>query len=523
MHRLYLPILVVTALSLYGVTLTHGFVWDDHIYIVGNDVYRTFDLQRIFFSLANGVEYSPVTDLSLALDHLVWGNNPAGYHLTNLVLFVATIVLQYLFTQELPFTGENIERRRTMAFLTALLFAVHPLPSEMVNFISCRNGLLSSVAFFGGGLLFARFLGEESFSQRLLAAVAACYLAALLSKASSIVFPLVLLLLAWYIPSKRTVRQKLMILLPFFVMSGLFFLSFREIAARGQIIHELKTLPLSGTIAVALQIPIFYLKKLIVPTGLSAEYANDKFYEQLVSPEVIVSLVVLSALAAIAVVLHRKFPLAGFALLWFVINLLPFLNLFATNPIVADRYAFRLTFAAALLCASLFSVFAKHYQKTALITVVALVSVLSGTTFARNLDWHSDITLWQANIRTEPTNHKGYENLIAEAIVGGDIPTAKQILAERRSKFHSAAYDYLEGIIYLQSHDLTAALNAFEAAVRQDKDHIRSLLNIGHIYRERGNYRLAKEYYHRTLDAQVADGWGCRESAQKGLKLIDGY
>lgn len=522
MLRLCLPILVVTALSLYGITLTHGFVWDDHIYIVGNDIYRTFDLQRIFFSLANGVEYSPVTDLSLALDHLIWGDNPTGYHLTNLVLFVSTITLIYLFTLELPFAGEEIGQRRITAFLASLLFAVHPLPSEMVNFISCRNGLLSSVAFFGGGLLFARFLGKESFSLRLLAAVAICYVAALLSKASSIVFPLVLLLLAVYIPSRRALRQQIAVLLPFFVVAGLFFLFFREIAAKGQIIHELKTLPLSGTIAVALQIPLFYLKKLIVPTGLSAEYANDKFIEQLVSPEVIGSLAVLSALAVIALVLRRKFPLAGFALLWFSVNLLPFLNLFATNPVVADRYAFVPTFAAALLCASLLSLLVQRYPKPAVTITVALVSILGSATFARNQDWHSDVTLWQANIRTEPTNHKGYENLIAEAIVAGDMSTAKQILAERRSKFQSAAYDYLEGVMYLQNHDLTAALNAFEASVRRDKDHIRSLVNIGHIYRELGNYRMAKQYYQRTLDAQTADGWGCRESARKGLASIDG-
>lgn len=517
-RKLYQPLLVAVVLILYCVTLKHGFVWDDHTFTEGNRVYRDFDLERIFFSPGNGVEYLPLRDLTYALDFRLWGNNPLGFHLTNLVLFSLNVLLIFRFSSQLPFSGEDAETRSNAAFLTALLFAVHPLNSEAVNFVTCRNVLLSGAAFFGAAVLFIRYLTSEEKPSpyRVYLALPLCFLAALLSKATTIVLPLALLLLAFSIPSKRTVRQTACALAPLFLMAGLFFEVYRAVATKSGIIDSQVAVPVSARMATALQIPFFYLKKLLVPIGYSAEYTADNFSENLISSGATMALAGMVLLGIAAIRLRRR-PVVPFAFLWYAVTLLPVSNLFATYPIVADRYAFLPGFGFALLLASLLAAFLRSHPRPATASAAVLTLLLGAITFARTLDWRSDVSLWQANIRTEPSNAKAYQNLAAEAIIAGELPRARQILAEGRLAAPSPMYDYLEGRIQYQRHDLNTALRYFETVLQQDDQHIRSLLAIGTIYQELGDLDRAEAYYLRTLRASAADSWGCRDQARARL------
>src|SRR5512138_3095470 len=92
-------ILFLLVCAVFGNSLLNGFVWDDYFYMVNNRVYVDFDLARIWLSLANGVEYLPVRDMSYALDYAIWGNNPLGFHLANVVLYGITTVIFYRFVQ----------------------------------------------------------------------------------------------------------------------------------------------------------------------------------------------------------------------------------------------------------------------------------------------------------------------------------------------------------------------------------------------------------------------------------------
>jgi tetratricopeptide (TPR) repeat protein len=287
-----------------------------------------------------------------------------------------------------------------------------------------------------------------------------------------------------------------------------------------RIIDSQLNFPLSDKIAISMQIPFFYADKFLLPTGYSAEYAADRFSQVLASAEVVLSFFGIISLATIAILLRRKIPVFLFAFLWYGITLLPVSNIFGTNPVVADRYAYLPAFAFMFLAAFALTWLGKKYPAYSMAAVTLLVIGLGSITFTRSLDWRSDLTLWQANIKTEPGNAKGYQNLIAEAIISGDLPKAQQIVAEGRLKAPSPSYDYLEGKIYYLRNDPARALRAFEEAVRQDSEHIRSLLNIGNIYQEMGNYDKAGEYYRRTLAARAPDGWGCRDEARKNLTFI---
>src|SRR6266568_3562313 len=223
LHLLFL-FAVITAV--FASSVQNDFVWDDKVFLVGNRVYRDFDLGRIFFSLANGLEYLPVRDISFALDFFIWGAKPFGFHLTNLILFFVNTIAIYFFTAEVvlllkhehePDTDHGIF---TVPFLTALFFAVHPINNEAVYFITCRNVLLSALFFFLSLCLYVKFLrGAASGRWVYYCGALCCYLLSIFSKATSIILPLILLVLI-LVSRQRNIRQRLLETVPFFFVSA---------------------------------------------------------------------------------------------------------------------------------------------------------------------------------------------------------------------------------------------------------------------------------------------------------------
>ncbi|HEY6007744.1 MAG TPA: hypothetical protein VIU40_05425, partial [Geobacteraceae bacterium] len=146
-HLLFL--LLVAAV--YGNTLANGFVWDDYPLILASDTYRSIDLVRFFTTAANGLEYLPLRDLSLALDYALWGTDPRGFHLTNLLLYLLNVSAVYWLTATAgAFLAPGIDtgRQRFVALGCALLFLLHPLHSQAVSFVTSRNTLLSGLFTF---------------------------------------------------------------------------------------------------------------------------------------------------------------------------------------------------------------------------------------------------------------------------------------------------------------------------------------------------------------------------------------
>jgi hypothetical protein len=133
--------------------LRAGFVdWDDVTLLVRNTAYRGFGpaaLRWMFTSDLLG-HYAPLTWLSFALDHAIWGLAPFGFHLTNLVLHadnaaLAAVVARRLLEAALVLSAPA---RAVGALVAALLFALHPLRVEAVAWITERRGLLSTLLVF---------------------------------------------------------------------------------------------------------------------------------------------------------------------------------------------------------------------------------------------------------------------------------------------------------------------------------------------------------------------------------------
>ncbi len=261
----------VALLALYYPALRGQFILDDDIYLTNAPVIQAADgLPRIWFT-SEALDYYPVSNTSLWLEWRLWGTNPTGYHVTNLLLHVAACVLIWATLRELAIPG---------AFLAALLFAVHPLNVESVAWIAQRKGLLALVFFLLSILWYVR---EE---QRRAADVNAgpagfhvgnyywlsflAFVLALLSKGSVAILPLVLLIIVWW-QRRRLTRWDLLRSAAYWVVAAA--LTLANIACQNRGLSEsIRPANFSQRLAGAGAVVWFYLAKALAPIDLVLVY-----------------------------------------------------------------------------------------------------------------------------------------------------------------------------------------------------------------------------------------------------------
>ena len=165
---LALSVIIITASCLiYLPTLSSGFLWDD-IQLISYPQ-RVGDNPYAFF-FVGGVYYRPLIHLSMNFDYSIWHLNPVGYHITNVVLHTANSILVfflcfYLFRfsfanlKDSPAELNNHIRVIATSLLAAVLFALHPIHTESVAWISGRTDILTTFFFL---LAFISYLTYEN-------------------------------------------------------------------------------------------------------------------------------------------------------------------------------------------------------------------------------------------------------------------------------------------------------------------------------------------------------------------------
>jgi tetratricopeptide (TPR) repeat protein len=524
---LELAVVLLVALGVYANTLAGAFVWDDQAYVVGNAAYQQFDLRRIFLTLANGVQYLPVRDLTFALDHFLWGGNPRGFHLTNLAWYLATLVAVYLMVRELECllgaedaggAGWNL----SIPGWTTLLFAVHPLHAEVVAWVSCRGYLVAGFFFFASLLLFLRFLTDDRWTAAVYGASLGSFLLSVFAMPHGLILPLFLLAAAGLLPVAAR-RRGLQAVLPFFALAGAAFFAHKAIALQARVMSGLR--PPGGwpaTLAKALQIPSFYLGKLLAPQGLTAIY-DERFSASFAGVRTLGGAALVVALLALAVVGWRRWPRVGLAIAWFLAALLPVLNLFPTTPMVADRYAYLPSVAAGYLTATGLVALGRWSRFLPLLVGGVLVVLLALLTVRQNAVWRSDRTLMEQAVTVSPRAVRAYEILGGIYVGEGDYARALAVYkkAHDLDPFYDT-YEFLQGWLAAQRRDYPNALAALQRALARNPYSMQVLFQLGEVYEKLGDDRKAIDSYRRVLDSIEQDLRGrFRAAARERLAVLE--
>ncbi|MGB0932103.1 MAG: hypothetical protein ACPGVB_15070, partial [Chitinophagales bacterium] len=194
----YYPWILVAAIATfitYIPALDNEFLnWDDPIYVTQNSLvlgdWSVEKLKGIFVEPVGG-NYHPITVLSLALDHTIFGRSAFAFHTINILLHVINVVLLFLFI--FLFTrGKPI-----VAFIVAILFGLHPMHVESVAWISERKDVLYVLFFLAGLITYLQYLFSKKSGYYF--ATLIFFVLSVFSKPAAVVFPIVLILIDMYL------------------------------------------------------------------------------------------------------------------------------------------------------------------------------------------------------------------------------------------------------------------------------------------------------------------------------------
>ncbi len=515
-----LYLILASAAIVFINSLNNNFVWDDRVLMVPNDVYRTFDIKRIFLSTANALEYLPFRDLTLAVDYWLWGSNPFGYHLSNLLFYLVSLAALYKMVGILVDLAD-VKQGEMIPFWTTLIFALHPLHVEAVNFIGARNNILAGLFLF---LSFNFCIsGLKRGKNAFIVFSALFFIIALFSKASVVFYPLFLAAVLYFMPDTGvSKRKKILIFLLFCMLDAIAIRVHLDIASSTSVISD--TLPRYGVystpviIGRALQIPFFYLKMLVFPYPLSIKYAVSFITGGMVlflGMGVLYILVILYVIRAS----KKRNILPVLAVIWYFLSLGPVLNIFPTSPTVADRYAYFAVLSLGLLTASLVREITSG-RKVFIFAVFAMVTAWGAVDVSRSMDWKSDISLWESALRVNP--EAGKSELAIALWNEGQHEESLAYFKEERDRTGSYEYSLYKGRKLFLSGQSKEAVIFYKQALAEGAGALKEAhLYIAQAYEKTGSDRLAMKYYLKVFDTRSQDPLGeYRQQAEDGLNRI---
>ncbi len=546
---LFSCILVILAFMLYGNSLKNGYALDDAYVVHGKEevLKGIAGIPEIITSRyaddeGNSFGYRPVATITFALEHVFWQQNPHVSHFFNVLLYALCLILVYKVLRRI-FHGIN----KRFLFVSVLLFAAHPIHTEVVNSLKNREVLL---AFLFGLLALNGFI-SWSREKRWLSLVGGIlyFVLAYFSKQDAITFiaiiPMALffdrkdIFLKTRVPGGfREILKTHRYLIGVMEVMLLLGIAGAVIALlpdcflpeQQKVLYKFENPQLVGdlrypTWPVAFYTLFFYLKKLIWPHPLGFYYGYRMVPEvDWTTPEVILSLVFHAAVLIYALIKLPRKHILSFAILFYFIALSPFTNIFVAIPgIVGERMAFIPSLGFCLVLAFLvFKVLGYEiYQdynppgKTRWLTLAVMLILLpySLITIARNRDWKDYLTLFSHDIVYLDQSAKAHSlyasQLLKEAFTPGTggqaggvssayLSTAVEHLkkAVEIDSTHKFAWNNLGFITYQYLHQPEQGIRYMEMAVKAEPLYDEAHYNLGFALKQQKQY-LRSAYHFR--------------------------
>ena len=501
-------VVAAVAAVVYSNTLANGFVSDDNALIFQHPfVPHVRDWPRIFtaghYEGTGG--YRPLVTLSFAFNYCFGGRNPVGYHLINILLHAANSVLVLLLLSRLLLG-------RAAAFVGALIFAVHPIHTEAVAWISGRAEVLAAFFFFIAWLLHLRSRQVTSLwsPPRVLSAVA--LFAALLSKENALIFPGVIvagdvLISRWQshcdaLTNLSRAQRWARLYLPSLAAIALYFI------VRGLLYHQpiwrlvrdvqfvdnpLAHVPLIERLLTAGKIQLEYLRLLVWPRHLCADYSYNSvpIVTNIGDPIVLSAFAVCALLFVIAVWSFSHRGRLWFGIVFYAFAVAPVANVLTViGTIKAERLlylpSFGLCFIVGVGIVWLSQTRLRLIRFSFAVSTALFAAVIASAGFAtwkRNSVWRDERSLWQSVADTVPNNIKAQLHVGSDALASGD--DAKAIGAFRAAmQIDSQSEDAVINLsaALMQDQQYGEATRILENAVSQHPSRAVVHLNLGLAY-----------------------------------------
>jgi protein O-mannosyl-transferase len=435
-----LACLLVLAFSVYANTLFNGFLFDDHFQIERNTYLRNFhSIPRILAttgwsfqgSEGNSNVYRPALTIGFLFCYQAFGTSPLGYHLVSILLHVIVVWLVFAVAMELFgdfFAGLG----------SGLLFALHPIHTESVAWISGVNDIEMTLFFLLAFLCFLRLHAAAGLRSIILrAGMLTSFAIALLAKEAAITFPV---LAAVYEHFYRAGHSNTAWKIKFGRYSGLW------VVAAAYLL--LRIFALGGVAPTQLHRDVTWPQAFFTCFSLTGEYLGKFFWPHPLSyyypfhksvtpadPHVLAGLCACLLCATLFVVLLKRARPYSFALFWILLTLAPALNArWMPGVVFAERYLYLPSVGFAWLSGGFLirlwrsPSFFPRLQRPLLGGVALIVTLFAAReTLSRNRDWNDDRTLVLRTLEVQPHSSYFLTNLGAIRWADGDTSEAERV------------------------------------------------------------------------------------------------
>lgn len=518
-----LALCAIVAVSYYP-ALFGGFVWDDRVLTASRVIRAWSGLWKIWFSpddIEGEGHYWPIVYTTFWLEHKLWGLDPFGYHLVNVLLYMGNVLLLWRLLRHLAVPA---------AWAVAAVFAVHPMHVDSVAWVIGRKDLLCGLFYMASALCWFRStegVGDDlpdsgntpssspwrhrlfdplrAPSRGLYLAALGLFAAAMLSKSAAVTLPVAFMIVLWW-THERVTWSDLCRMAPFFLIA--LGIALADLAYYRWGKEFSSDYGIAEQVLIAARALWYYAGNLLWPADLAV---IGPLWDIDTGDPLAWGYVI--AAVAVAVLLwfgrHRlgRGPLAG--ALFFVVTLSPVLGFVNYSHLgisfVADRYAYLagIGFMAVLVGAAAHGAnrLSNPLKVLASGALVAVLAVFGKLTWEQTGIYRDKLTFFSHVIAFNPKAHVIHLNLTSALKDAGRPEEALAVSRAFLEKFPASAEAHnTYGIRLLDADRLDEAASSFRRAVEIDSGYKTARQNMGETRRRQGRFEESIRWYREVLD-----------------------
>lgn len=522
-RRLAIMAIIFIGFAVYLPKIGNGFIFDDQVFIQGDESIRSISNIPSFFLTDQSRLYRPIRSAIYSLVYALFNYQTPAYHLAGITFHIIISVSFFLILEYLGLPP-------LITIIAALVFAVHPLHSDRVVNITGSFDLAGLALAYAG---MAIALGPSGIFKTILSSL--LFALGLFGSEEAATIPLLIVACSLPYRKKDVLKVTSIRTCIFFVLLA-FYLTARFLVLKG--VTRVAEYPAGGLWnSIVTTAPMFfmYLGKSIIPFGLRPDYGV--ILRHGADLHGLIALAGLAALAITCIAAVRRAPAIYFAGVFFFIGLLPFSNLLPTDTIAAERYFYHGLAGPSIFIGVLFAYGLpkdKKRMRLYLILSCVVLFLFGALTINRTRIWSSAYTLWDDAAKKDPYSYlarlnRGNElqlqgklleaqtdhiaakslrpNLIAAKIaLGGDLVFLGKLKEAEEEFYQALKLDPASADAAISIAQVKVISKDYDNALRialklyQSGDHRVAVLNVlGYISAQTNHISEAKKYYEEIL------------------------